>query len=149
MVSSILVIPDTHAPYHHPDTLPFLEYVKSTYGPFEKYVHLGDETDGAAWKYHEVDPGLDNPDREFANALEFMHELYAFTEGKCNILESNHGSLAYRKARTGKIPNQIMRQAYERALNAPPEWAWHPDLVIETPSGPVLFLHGIVTGKLP
>ena len=41
---SILVIPDTHAPYEHPDTLEFLAAVAARFRP-DTVVHLGDEAD--------------------------------------------------------------------------------------------------------
>ena len=37
---SILIISDTHFPYHHSDTISFLKEIKSVYKP-DKIVHIG------------------------------------------------------------------------------------------------------------
>ena len=137
-----LIIPDQHAPYHHPDTFPFLYKIKTIFGPFDRYINLGDETDGHAWSYHDSSPALANSDLEFDRAKKFMKTMYEFTENECHVMKSNHGSLAYRKAKTGKIPSQIMRGAYERALEAPPGWHWHNEFKVDTVRGPVNFIHG-------
>lgn len=145
MIAKALVFPDLHAPYQHPDTLPFLYRIKDRFGPFDGYYCLGDETDGHAWSYHPSDPSLANSDLEFERAKKFMQQMYDFTEHKCMVMMSNHGSLAYRKAKTGMIPTQIMRGAYERALEAPPQWVWVPNYTIETLRGPVFLHHGFQT----
>ena len=142
MVKRGLVISDLHAPYQHPDGLPFLYRVKDIFGPFTDYFSVGDETDGHGWSYHEPDPSLPNSDLEFEMARKFMKQLYEFTEHKCKVMKSNHGALAYRKSKTGRIPSQIMAQAYERALDAPPGWSWHQQYIAETIRGPVLLHHG-------
>jgi len=142
MVRNALIIPDTHAPYQHPQIREFLEAVKLKYGPFDYYFHLGDETDGHSWSYHEPSTKLANPDLEFERAKRFMKWLYKYTDGKCGVCKSNHGGLAYRKAKTGKIPTQIMHNAYQRALEAPPGWTWFEKIILKTEGGDVMLHHG-------
>ena len=94
----ILVISDTHAPFHHPDTLKFLAAIKDKYGP-DKVVHIGDEIDNHAMSYHDSDPDCFSAGDELVRAREIvwqMEELYP----KVDVIESNHGSLWYRKAKT-------------------------------------------------
>jgi len=142
MIKRALVIPDLHAPYHHPDAINFLYRIKDVFGPFDKYICLGDETDGHAWSYHESDPSLANADLEFERAKKFMKTLYELTEYKCDVMESNHGALAYRKSKSAGLPSQIMLGCYERALEAPEGWNWMHSRVYETLRGKVLTHHG-------
>ena len=44
MNKSILIISDTHIPYHHPDLIPFLKDLKEIYKP-DRVIHIGDEVD--------------------------------------------------------------------------------------------------------
>lgn len=64
---SVLVIPDTHAPYEHPDTLEFLAAVAARYRP-DTVVHLGDEADKHALSFHDSDPNLDSAGMELEKA---------------------------------------------------------------------------------
>ena len=42
MNKRILIISDTHCPYHHPDLIPFLKSLKKKYKP-DRIIHIGDE----------------------------------------------------------------------------------------------------------
>ena len=55
--SRVLIIPDMHIPYHHPDTIPFLTHLKKKYNP-TRIVCAGDELDKHALSYHDHDPDL-------------------------------------------------------------------------------------------
>jgi hypothetical protein len=57
------------------------------------------------------------------------------------VIESNHGSLWYRKAKHHCIPREIIK-SYEEILQTK-KWTWHTDLTITLPNGqPVYFHHG-------
>ena len=66
---SILIISDTHFPFHHKDTFDFLTKLKSETKP-DLVIHIGDEIDGHAWSYHESENDSYGPDKEFELALE-------------------------------------------------------------------------------
>ena len=53
----ILIISDTHCPYHHEDLIPFLTAIKKKYKP-DRVVHIGDETDKHGLNFHGQDPDL-------------------------------------------------------------------------------------------
>ena len=53
----ILVISDTHCPYHHPDLISFLKTIKKKYKP-DRVIHIGDEVDSHAISFHDSDPDL-------------------------------------------------------------------------------------------
>ena len=135
----ILIISDTHAPYHHQDTLRFLSAIKDKYSP-DRVIHIGDEIDNHAMSFHDSDPDLHSAGDELEKAREViweMEELYP----KVDVIESNHGSLAYRKAKVAGIPKQMLRP-YEEILGTK-KWKWHFELTITLPNGqPCYFHHG-------
>ena len=74
MFKSILIISDTHIPYHHPDLIPFLKAVKKEYKP-DKIVHIGDEIDKHAMSFHDSDPDLPSAGDELKLSLPVIKEL--------------------------------------------------------------------------
>lgn len=144
----ILVIPDLHMPFCHADTWKFLKAVKSKYKP-DRIVCLGDEVDGHALSYHESDPDLDSAGPELEKAIRFLKPLYELFPN-CDILESNHGSLVYRKAKTAGIPRRCLK-SYRDALEAPLDWTWHFDLIVQMSNGQDCYFHhgkSVAAGKL-
>ncbi len=138
--SRILVISDIHAPYHHPDTIPFLKMLKDKYNP-TRIISVGDEQDLHASSFHTHDPDLLSPGDELKAARKFMKELeQVFPE--MDIMSSNHGDLYYRKAKHHGIPLHVIRD-YNEVLGVGDGWKWHPDLTVELPNGQkVYFCHG-------
>lgn len=143
----ILVISDAHTPYCHPDSLAFLKALKTKY-KFDKVVCIGDEIDGHAWSYHENNPDLPNAGLELAMAIEVLRPVYKLFPN-VDVLESNHGSLMFRKAITAGLPAKAIR-AYREQIEAPKGWNWFETLKLKTPLGPVFFTHGLssTAGKL-
>lgn len=136
----ILVIPDTHYPSAHPDALPFLSALKEKYKP-TRVIHLGDEIDGHAISFHETDPDLYSPGYELKAAREMLKPLYRLFP-VVDVMESNHGSLVYRKGKASGLPS-IVFKSYGEILDAPKGWKWHRDLTLKLPSGQhVMFFHG-------
>jgi len=93
---SILVISDQHAPYHHIDTLDFLKAIKLKYKP-DCVVNIGDEMDWHSISFHDSHPGLYSPSHELVVARKFLQDLEKLFP-KQHIMDSNHGSLVFRKA---------------------------------------------------
>lgn len=140
----ILLIPDMHMPFCHSDTWAFLKAIKKKYKPTD-VVCLGDEVDFHALSYHESDPDLDSAGPELEKAIRFLKPIYKLFP-RVDVLESNHGSLVYRKARTAGIPKRALR-SYRDILEAPPGWRWHFDLRIRMSNGQWLYLHHGKSGK--
>ena len=134
----ILLISDMHIPYHHKDTLSFLSYLKAKYRP-TRVICLGDELDKHSLSYHESDPDLPNAADELRLALPVIAELHK-TFPEMDILESNHGSLVYRKAKTHGIPKHYIK-SYNDVLGVDNGWKWHFDLMITLPDGNRCYLH--------
>lgn len=150
---SILGISDLHAPYHHPDALAFIKSLKKKYKP-DCVVVGGDELDFHAISYHDADPNLPSAADELSKAREFIHELEKLIPNAM-VLESNHTSLAYRRAKTHGIPRHLItsyrgimfgERDKDGDIYYPNDrgkgWQWFPDLVLQTPHAPVYFCHG-------
>lgn len=132
---TVLVISDTHGPFQHPDTIPFLSAVKAKYQP-TRIVHIGDEVDNHAISDYPTDPDGHSARREYDAALEFMLELYdLFPE--VWACESNHTSRAYRKAFKVGLPRCMIR-SYGEVWKAPLGWQWADRWVIDD----VIYFHG-------
>lgn len=142
--SRILIIPDLHAPYSHPNTIAFLRAIKRKYSP-DRVVCLGDEIDGHALSFHESDPDLDSAGPELEKAIALLKPIYKMFP-VCDVLESNHGSLVYRKAKSAGIPRRALK-TYRDTLEAPRTWRWHFDLRIKMSNGVWLYFHHGKTGK--
>ena len=135
----ILIISDTHCPYHHPDAIRFLAEIKDKYSP-DRVIHIGDEVDNHAMSFHDSDPGLASAGDELRKARDAIWEIEALYP-KVDVLESNHGSLAYRKAKVAGIPKEMLRP-YSEILDTK-KWKWHFEMEVKLPNGqPCYFHHG-------
>lgn len=136
--SRILLISDLHIPYHHPDALEFLQSIKDTINP-TRVICLGDETDGHALSFHDSDPDLPSAGDELRRALPVVAELHKMFP-VMDLLDSNHGSLVYRKAKTHGVPRHYIK-SYQDVLEVGSGWKWHFDLTITLPNGQKVYFH--------
>jgi hypothetical protein len=137
--SSVLVISDMHHPYSHPDTLSFLTELNKKH-KFDKIVCIGDEIDNHAISFHDSNPDLPSAGDELKQAIKALEPFYKLFP-KVDVIESNHGSLVYRKALNSGLPLAVFK-SYNEVLEAPKDWKWVFDLKINTPMGEVYFCHG-------
>lgn len=129
--SRVLFISDMHIPYHHENLVPFLAGLKAKYKP-TRVVFLGDELDKHALSYHDSDPDLSSAGDELRKSLPViaqLHELFP----RADIVDSNHGSLVWRKAKTHGIPKQYIK-SYNEVLGVGDGWKWHNDLTLVLPA---------------
>lgn len=136
--SRVLLISDMHIPYHHPDTLDFLRYLKDKYQP-TRIICLGDELDKHSLSYHDSDPDLPSAGDEIRRSLPVIQEVYKLFP-RMDIIESNHGSLVYRKAKTHGIPKHYIK-SYNDVLGVGDGWRWCFDLTITLPNGQKCYFH--------
>lgn len=137
--NNILVLSDMHHPYAHPDTVPFLKALKKKH-KFDKIVCIGDEVDFHALSFHDSDPDLDSAGTELKQAIESLKPIFEMFPNVI-VVDSNHGSMVYRKGLASGIPKAALKH-YRDILQAPKNWAWTPDVILQTPLGPVYFCHG-------
>lgn len=135
----ILILSDMHHPFAHPDLVPFLKALKKKC-KFDKVVCIGDEIDHHAISFHDSNPDLPSAGDELEQAIESLKPVYKLFP-KVDVVESNHGSLVYRKALAHGLPKAVFK-SYNDILEAPKGWKWSFDLKLNTPLGPVYFCHG-------
>ena len=138
----ILVISDLHAPYQHPDAIKFLAALKDKYDP-DKIICIGDELDFHAMSFHPSNAELYSAGDEFKAGQEVLWQIEELFP-KMTLVESNHGSMAYRKARVTGIPDSFLIP-YKEILDVK-NWNWFPEIEMMLPNKqPCLFTHGIGT----
>ena len=140
--SRILIIPDQHAPYQHPDALDFIIAVAAKIKP-TRVINLGDETDGHALSMHDSDPSLDSAGVELSKArtwLQALERVFPIMD----ICHSNHGSLVYRRAFKSGIPTEYIK-SYREILfpdGTGQGWDWKDKHRVTLPNGEdVIFQH--------
>ena len=140
--SRILIISDLHVPYQHPQAWEFLLSLKKKYKP-TSVICVGDEVDSQAMSFHDSDPDLPSAGDELDEAiieLGILADLYPEIE----FVDSNHGSMVYRKGKHHGIPRKYLRD-YGEILEAPETWRWHNNLLVDLPRDQKLFVtHGVL-----
>jgi len=126
--SRILFISDQHIPYHHEQMFDFLEYLKRKYDP-TRVVNVGDELDKHAMSYHDHDPDLPSAGDELERALPHVKRMETMFPNM-DIIESNHGSLHLRKAKSHGFSKRYIR-SYNEILEVGDGWKWHNDLTLD------------------
>ena len=140
--NSILVISDMHIPYHHKDTVDFLKAIKKEYKP-DQVICVGDEVDKHAMSFHDSDPDLMAAGDELEEAIKALQDIYdMFPE--VDLVDSNHGSMVYRKGKHHGIPRKYLRD-YGEVLESPKGWQWHNDLTLRLSNGQDIYIcHGMM-----
>ena len=136
--SRILFLSDMHVPYHHPDLLNFLQMLKDRYNP-TRVICLGDETDKHALSFHDSDPDLMSAGDELRAALpviEQLHDMFPVMD----LVDSNHGSMVWRKAKHHGIPRHYIK-SYNEVLGVSDGWKWHNDLTLILPNNEQVYVH--------
>lgn len=140
----VLVISDQHFPYNHPDAIDFLKLLRTKVQP-QRVINIGDEIDGHAISFHPTNPDLLSPGDELKTAIARLAPLYELFP-EMDLIESNHGSLVYRKGQFAGLPRHVFK-SYREILGAPRGWNWHRDLTIELPDGNFCYFHHGISGK--
>jgi predicted phosphodiesterase len=133
-----LVISDLHIPFHHKDSLDFLKAVKKKYKP-TRVVCVGDEVDKQAMSFHDSDPDLPSAGDELKLAIDHLKDFYKVFP-KVDLVDSNHGSMHYRKGKHHGIPRKYLR-SYNEILEAPKGWTWHDELIFKSGKVEILLRH--------
>lgn len=137
---SLLVISDLHIPYHHPDSFKFLNALNTKYKP-DRIICIGDEVDNHALSFHDTDPNLLSAGDELLLSIEYLKKLSTIFP-KMDIIDSNHGSMVFRKTIHHGIPLKLIKSIGD-ILEAPDTWKWHNYLIVNCADKKVLFQHQI------
>ena len=136
--SCILLISDMHIPYHHKDLLDFLQHLKDKYNP-TRVISIGDELDKHSLSFHSSDQDLYSAGHELKKSRKIIKKLKDMFP-VMDIIESNHGSLVYRKAKEHGIPREYIK-SYSEVLGVDSNWQWHYDLTVTLPTGIDCYIH--------
>ena len=135
----ILVISDTHFPYHHQDTFRFLEKLNKAYKP-DCVVHIGDEMDWHSINVsHVINPDLPAPADELLAGQSLCGQLEKIFPSMW-LLESNHGSMVLRRA-MAKGMSKFFIKDYNEILDVSQKWKWTERLILESDKGRIVFAH--------
>jgi hypothetical protein len=138
----VICISDLHSPYGHPDTIAFLKAIKDKYWSKAKNpccTLLGDEADFHAISFHDHSPDLMSPSDELKTAINRLKPIYNLFP-KAYVLESNHGSMIYRKQSHHGLPRFVIK-SYRDVLEAPKDWHWVKDLTLKLSDGTRVYFH--------
>lgn len=146
---AILALPDMHFPWPDWEGIEMARKWKDKHKP-DLVVQLGDLTDQKIWSRWPSDPDDFSPAQELAEAQKGLKEL-AKMFPKMQILTGNH-DLRYRvRAAESKLPGKMVKTLEE--LFPAKGWVWHMDprkkLVVPSPRGKILFVHGDEDGGTP
>jgi predicted phosphodiesterase len=137
----ILVLPDMHAPWVNWGALEQAHRWYLSHKP-ELVVCLGDITDQKIWSHWSKDTDDMSPSDELKAAkkcLERLHDMFP----RMVILRGNHDSRVLRRAIEAGIPSEMFRDV-DQLFNFK-GWEWKANtakFVVDTPRGPILFVHG-------
>lgn len=132
--SRLLIIGDTHCPF---DLDTYIDFLVDTYNKYNcnRVVHIGDEADNHYSSYHETDAnGLGGGDELFFTKKRLARYYKEFPN--VDVVIGNHTRLIMRKAQTGGIPKQWIRE-YNEVLGVP-KWRFVTEIEIDG----VLYSHG-------
>lgn len=142
----VLLIGDLHFPYAHIDSIPFLKAVRSRYfNDDDIFISMGDELDHKAISFHEKCGEALSPDYELAKGIEYLKELEKIFP-VLKILESNHGSLIFRRMKSHQLPIRYLKSLNE-VLEVGPGFEWCDDILLKTKIGDVYLTHGKTSGN--
>ena len=119
-MNNCLFISDMHMPYHHKDSLPFLEAVSSAYA-IEEVKNVGDLIDNHGSSFHPIEYGTMSTKEEHEAAYKGVQQLYEMFP-EMVITLGNHCSMTHRKAKEAGIPIDHIK-SYNDIYNTP-GWKW-------------------------
>jgi len=130
--NAVLCLGDTHAPYHHKDTLDFLSDVSKYYKP-DRVVHMGDVLD--IYSVSSYPKSIEHKDTwtdELKKGRKFVQDL-AKIFPSLDILSSNHDDRAYKASRISGVPREFLLP-YMDVIGAPETWKLKKELRITVDS---------------
>lgn len=119
--SVVLVIPDLHCPWEHPDALQFLRAVRAKYQP-NIIVNLGDEVDFYGMSRFEHDVDVINAGAELSLAVKHLIPFYREFPNTL-VCQSNHTHRVHAKAQKAGLPSSTIK-SIEEILKTPEGWIY-------------------------
>lgn len=138
MSKRILVIGDTHFPYHHKNFFKDFAHHLKEYKPTH-IVHMGDIADLHAISRHDPDPELPNIATELARAHMAVQKMSKMIPGSTRVYLclGNHDGRIEKRASQNGIPRHFLRN-FKDLLGIPSSWQVDFEHQIDN----IAFLHG-------
>lgn len=133
--SVVLVIPDMHHPFCHPDALEFLRAVKTRFLP-NKFVCLGDEVDAYGFSKYPKDADCMSAGQEMQRAIENLIPFYLEFPDMM-VCVSNHTIRPHKRMKEAGMLDAWLPK-YNTMLNAPDGWKWAEHWIINN----TRYMHG-------
>lgn len=141
---SVLVIGDLHIPFHHPDVWKWLAAIKKKYlNKKSIIISIGDEVDGHTISFHNDEIDLPfSPSSELQESINIIHMKGGLHDlfPTLKILDSNHGSLVFRRSKVNRIPLHYLKELKD--VYETPKWSWHDEVYLKTRAGDIYLCHG-------
>jgi predicted phosphodiesterase len=127
-LATTLVIPDTHAPFMHPDAIPFLDETAQRANP-DAVVHIGDVADFHFSSFYSKS-SQNSGDQELDKASEQLDGLAALFPD-VEVCWGNHDERLIRKLESSGLPKRVLR-SMNSILGLPDKgWRWGESCQIE------------------
>ena len=139
---NILAVPDLQIPAEHPDSLAFLEAIEKKYN-IGRVISVGDLTDQCCFSEYDPDPDGESAGRETEQTrAALLPWIKAFPN--MEICTSNHDYRVVKKLRKAGIPKSVVstEQVLRSFMECPDTWTFHSDILVDSPYGEILFIHG-------
>lgn len=138
----VLLISDLHLPWAVNDWFEFLSDLHKK-RKYDVIISIGDEVDHHGISFHEDEMGMPTASKELEMAQADMMLLGTLFP-KIYFLNSNHGSLIFRKAKFNGIPYGFIKPLNE--LYGTPLYEWHDEIMLKTEMGWLYLCHGKSSG---
>jgi predicted phosphodiesterase len=133
----ILLIPDTHAPFMHPQAVDFLREIKKEYKP-NRIFQMGDLIDQFAFSKFARDPDTANCDQELERALDQLGDLYDLFP-KVEMCIGNHDNRIMKRAAEAGISKKFIKELKD-IYQLPKDWIVAENFRI--PEMDLMIMHG-------
>lgn len=138
----ILIIPDLHFPYEHPDAIRFLDAIKKDFNGFDLIINLGDIVDQYQWSQYEANPEAMNQIEELKLASNKLNKLIKLFPKMVITLGNHDIRLEKKLIKNGISPSVLQRFETLYSLNDN-EWIYADELGLwwNDEARRVLFIH--------
>jgi metallophosphoesterase superfamily enzyme len=133
----ILVIPDTHFPYHRKSLFTDLKDIIKDFEP-NRIVHIGDMVDSHSISRYTPNPNTISASDEFSKAKLCIQELNSVTKKiPLDLCLGNHDLRYFRIAAESRIPDMCLKP-FRELFEIPKGWNINNEYIIDD----IYFTHG-------
>lgn len=136
--NNVLVIPDTHSPFEHPEAIAFCRAMQEKYN-CGTVIHIGDVVDNYAISRYDKDPSSMAISAEYEETLRKLKAWYK-TFPTVKVCIGNHDARIFRKVALAGLPANWLKNLRD-ILEAPSTWEFE----FTHEHNGVIYTHGTTT----